>query len=52
MLIAMSSWLESVMIAFAPCFLTRSKRGGAGLVGRVPELPSTISKRTLPWPAS
>src|SRR6059058_576567 len=51
MLTAMSSWLESVMTALAPSFLTRSSAVARARSGELPELPSTMSNRTLPWPA-
>src|SRR2546425_477435 len=45
MFTAMSSWLESVMIAFAPCFFTRWSPSARACSGELPELASASSKR-------
>src|SRR5712664_4032439 len=51
MWMAMSSWLESVMIAFAPCFLTTCTAPSRAMSGALPELASTRAKRNSGWPA-
>src|SRR5690349_1757771 len=47
MLTAMSSWLESVMIAFALCCLTSCRAPARAMSGALPEFASATSKRTV-----
>src|SRR5919199_851563 len=43
----MSSWLESVMIAFAPCCFTSCKAPARAISGAFPEFASATSNRTV-----